>query len=310
MKILRKMLGIFVMIAGLLGLLISLAGLVGIWMVRPMLVAAVSSTVTTLTSSIDTSQRVMVVTHDALGATVDSVDALSEMLNTTAMSVEDTMPVLTQVNTVMGEQLPSTLQAATSSLEASQSAAASLESAIKSLDTFRMVMSATPFLSAFAPPGQQNYNPEKPLADALGEVAASLEDMPATLTEMAAGIDKADDHLVDIQNNLETMSGSVGQISGSLREYQAMIGQSQSSMDTLKTMLAGIPGNLDNILNIVTLVVTLLLVWMLAAQVVIFSQGWELFQGTAGRMEGGAPEPVRVEAAAVEPPPAEPKESE
>jgi hypothetical protein len=28
--------------------------------------------------------------------------------------------------------------------------------------------------------------------------------------------------------------------------------------------------------------------WLLVAQVVILSQGWELFQGTAGRMESGA----------------------
>ena len=36
------------------------------------------------------------------------------------------------------------------------------------------------------------------------------------------------------------------------------------------------------------LVFTLFFLWLLAAQVVIFSQGWELYQGTAGRMEGGA----------------------
>ena len=33
---------------------------------------------------------------------------------------------------------------------------------------------------------------------------------------------------------------------------------------------------------------TLFLVWLLAAQVVILSQGWELYQGTADRLEGKA----------------------
>jgi hypothetical protein len=32
---------------------------------------------------------------------------------------------------------------------------------------------------------------------------------------------------------------------------------------------------------------TLFFLWMLATQVVIFSQGWELFQGTSGRMGTG-----------------------
>ena len=35
MKILRRLLGVFVMIAGLIGLLLSIAGLVGLYLVRP-----------------------------------------------------------------------------------------------------------------------------------------------------------------------------------------------------------------------------------------------------------------------------------
>ena len=32
--------------------------------------------------------------------------------------------------------------------------------------------------------------------------------------------------------------------------------------------------------------------WLLAAQVVIFTQGWELYHGTAGRMDGPVSEPL------------------
>ncbi|MBE0697604.1 MAG: hypothetical protein IH586_11845 [Anaerolineaceae bacterium] len=292
MKILRRLLGVFVMIAGLIGLLLSLAGLVGLWMVRPVVVSSVNSAIATLTSSIDTSQKTMEITDQALGATVDSVDALSSMLTTTSASVEDTKPVLTQLNSLMGKQLPATLQATTDSLKASQSAAQSLESTIKSLDTFRAVMGAVPFISGFIPAGQTNYNPDKSMADSLGEVAVSLEDMPDTFTEMATNLDKADDNLDEIQANLTTMAKNVALISGSLREYKGMIGQSKASMENLKKMLVDTQNNLDRILNGATIVFGFLLIWMLAAQVVIFSQGWELFHGTAGRMEGKAAEPT------------------
>jgi methyl-accepting chemotaxis protein len=294
MKILRRFLGVFVMIAGLIGLVISLAGLVGVWVARPAVVASVNSTIATLNTSVDTSQKAMDVTNQALGATVESVDALSAMLGTTAKSVEDTKPVFAQMNTMMEVQLPTTLQATMDSLRASQEAAASMESAMQSLDTFRAVMSATPFLSAFVPASQANYAPDKPLADSLGEVAASLEDMPITFVAMADNMDKADDNLDLIQGNLNTMSGSVGMISDSLREYQSMIGQSRASMENLRGMLSNIQNNLESILNWTTLVLYLLLFWMLAAQVVIFSQGWELYQGTAGRMESGPVESTTV----------------
>src|SRR3990170_2647869 len=91
----------------------------------------------------------MEITARALGATVDSVDALSTMLGATATSVEETMPVLDQLNTIMGDRLPSALDSATVSLKTAQQAAAVLDSAIKSLDNFRAVLSATPLVGAF-----------------------------------------------------------------------------------------------------------------------------------------------------------------
>lgn len=106
-------------------------------------------------------------------------------------------------------------------------------------------------------------------------------------SEMSVNLDKADDNLVIIQSNLSTMSASVVQISSSLSEYQTMIKQSQTSLESMRTILTAIQSNLTNILNMTAIGLSLFFFWLLAAQVVIFSQGWELYQGTAGRMESG-----------------------
>jgi len=81
------------------------------------------------------------------------------------------------------------------------------------------------------------------------------------------------------------MSDSVKLISSSLSEYEQMVTQSKSSMDDLTSILTSIQTNLDTILNWAAIVLSLFLAWLLAAQVVMLSQGWELFQGTADRME-------------------------
>ncbi len=290
MNALRRILGVLVMIAGILGLLISLAGLVGVWVVRPNIAGYVNSLVSTLNTNIDTSQQVMQVTWEALGATVDSVDALSSMLDATATSVEDTQPVLDQVNVLLGETLPATFDSAVTSLNTAQDAAEVLDGAIKSLDTFRFLLSSAPLVGSFVEKPDQPYNPEQSLADSLGDLASNLEGLPDMFTEMAANMDKADDNLQTIQTNLDTMSLGVGMISTSLREYQGMIRQSQASMDNVRTILTTIQENLPNILNGVAIALSLFFFWLLAAQVVIFSQGWELYQGTAGRMEGGESE--------------------
>lgn len=285
MKALRRILGALVMIAGILGIILSLAGVVSVWVVKPNVTNYVEITIQTIETSVITSQKALQVTGQALGATVVSVDALSTMLSTTAVSVEETQPVLDQLNVMMGETMPSSMESASDSLKTAQQAAVVLESAIKSLENFRAAMSATPLLSSLVEQPKQTYNPEVPLADSLGELATTLESLPATFTEMSANLDKADDNLITIQSNLVTMSDSVGQISKSLSEYQAMITQSQSSMENLISILTNINNNLTSILNGVAMAFSLFFLWLLVAQVVILTQGWELYQGTASRME-------------------------
>ncbi len=284
MKLLRRLLGVLVMIAGLLGLLLGLAGLAGVWIVKPTVTAYASATIDTLTRSVSTSKSVMQTTAEALGATIDSVDALSAMLGTTAKTVEGTQPVLTEIDTLMSVALPSTLKATTTSLYTAQEAARVLESTIQSLDTFRFLLSEVPLVGDFVGEPGESYNPEKPLADSLGEVAVNLEGLPATLIKMSSGLSTTDDNLKDVQENLMTMSDSVGLISVSLGEYQRMVVQSQSSMDDVTAILTNIQSHLPNILNWATIGLTLFFAWLLASQIVILSQGWELYQGTADRM--------------------------
>ncbi len=297
MNILRRLLGVFVMIAGIIGLLLSLAGLAGIWMAKPVITSSLDTTLATLSTTVETSKDTLAITYDALGATIDSVDGLSEMLVTTAATVEDTQPVITEVTVLMGVTLPETLQAATDSLLTAEQAAKSLESAIVSFETFQAIIGATPFLNAFVPATQTTYSPEKPLADSLGELAVSIAEIPPSFEVMSTQLGSADDNLDSLKGSLETMSQSVSRISDSLEEYQAMISQSEASMDDINTLLNNVQSNLDRILTAATVVLVLFFLWLLAAQVVIFSQGYELFHGTAGRMDSGTPEIVQADIA-------------
>jgi len=286
MKVMRRFLGILVMLAGVLGLLLSLAGLAGVWVAKPTIAVYAQNTIDTLDDSIATSQEVMDVTGEALGATIDSVDALSDMLATTADTVEDTQPVIAKFDTILSTTLPATLKAGTDSLYAAQEAAVVLEGTIVQLDAFRFLLAGVPGVGEMLPPAGAAYAPEKPLADSLGELAANLETLPDTFVEVSGDLSATDENLASVQGNLVTMSGSVALISSSLGEYQDMIVQSRSSMDDLQSILTTVGSNLDAILNGAAIALTLFFSWLLAAQVVILSQGWELYQGTADRMEG------------------------
>lgn len=285
MKSIRRLLGILVMIAGVIGLILSMAGLVSTWVFKPQLTTSLVTTIDTLDDTITTSKDVMDITSNALVATVKSVDTLSVMLDTTATTVEDTKPVFTQINSVMGDTLPQTMEDATSSLIAAQEAAEVMEASMKSLENFQMmVVSTMPLLGSLVVLPDKTVSSEKPLADSLGDLAENIETLPQTFNDMSENMDKADDNLDLIKTNLSTMSTSVGLISTSLTEYQSMIGESKTSMTNLQTMLTNTKNNLPAVLNIASTIFTLFFLWLLAVQVVILSQGLELFHGTATTM--------------------------
>ena len=79
MAVLRRILGVVVMGAGVIGLLLSLGGLVGLVVARPALVSTVTGTVNALTANVEISQKTLEITGGALDATNASVDSLAEM---------------------------------------------------------------------------------------------------------------------------------------------------------------------------------------------------------------------------------------
>jgi len=177
------------------------------------------------------------------------------------------------------------MKAAGDSLNAAQKAAQSLEGAIKSFESFRNLLAAVPFLGVKQ--STQAYAPEQPLADSLGDLSTSIEDMPDDFVKMSESMDKADGNLNLVQTNLVKMSENVAVISERLVEYQAVVDDSKASMDKLHGILTGTRDNLGTILAAATAVMVLFMLWLLVTQVVIFSQGWELFHGTAGRVDSG-----------------------
>lgn len=281
---LRRLLGVFVMFAGVIGLILSLTGLVGLFVIRPGVVASATITVDALYTSVDASQKIMKISGDTLAVTVETVQSLSSMLETTASSMKDTQQVFTQLNGISGITLPDTIKAATTSLKAAEEAAKSLEVAIISYESFQTLLSNIPLLSSLIPKSEVKYNPEKPLADSLGEMAANLEDMPSTFVEMSKNITKTDENLVTIQSDLTTMSKNVTAIADGLNEYQTVISESQTSMTNLLTLLGKIKANLNRILTGITIGFVLFFLWLLAAQVVIFNEGWQMYREKAVRI--------------------------
>ena len=296
MSTFRKILGILLVVAGILGLILAIAGLIFTWAVRPVVTQGLDTALTTLGGSIQTSQEAMIITEQALDGTINSISALETMLTSTATSVQDSKPLMAQISGFLSDQMPKTIQAASNSLRAAQRGAEVVDSAIQSFDSFKNVLSGVPFIGGFIPQTPTTPPPAsgQALADSLGDVATELENLPQLFTDMSSNLNKADTNLTTVQTSLTTMANNVSTITTSLEQYKAMITSSQSSMENLGDLLFNIQTNLQNIINITALVVTLFLLWLMAAQVAILTQGWDLYHRTTGGAQSESPSPSQT----------------
>jgi methyl-accepting chemotaxis protein len=259
--------------AGIIGVLLSLAGITGLWLVRPAVTTSLHTVLSALSSSVDTSQQAMNITDDALDASIQGFDGLSEVIHSMENSVKNATPAVEAVSGLLNDTLPASVKSATDSLNTARNAAVSLEGAVKQLDLLQSSLNNVPFLNSLIPDPAPANEQEKPLSDSLGELSGSLEDIPSSFQDVSRDLDKAAGDLQSIQKNLGSISESVDSLSSSLKEYKGKLAESRSSLESLKSMLTSAEENLDPIVITTAIVFSLLFFCLLMTQVVVIDEG-------------------------------------
>jgi flagellin-like hook-associated protein FlgL len=254
--------GIALIIAGIGGLLFSLTGIGLVWYFRP-------KVTDDITTSLRTTQDVLVVTADgldlaevSLNNTISSLVALEQTVGATAVTLDTTTPMLNTLVDLTRQDLPRTLDAAQRSLDSAQESA-------RIIDRF---LSALSFL-----PGV-NYNPEVPLNEALQEVANSLNDLPASLDIIETSLGSTSTNLEVMQSDIQLMATDISAIRTSLVDSQVVIDQYQTVVSDLELRLTRMENELPEQITTLAWVLTFVLVWAAFTQFGLTLQGWGLLQ--------------------------------
>ena len=278
MSLVRKLIGIALVIAAIGGLIISIAGLVLLWQVESRVTAGLQNGVELLIQTLETTSEGLVVTQQALQGSVDTISALQSTVETTATTIKSSVPLVEEINKLMGKELPNTILSTQQSLIAAQDSAMVIEGVLSTL-------SKIPLIGAGI-----NYDPETPLSGALGNVAASLEDLPNSFANMKDSLTETSSNLDRYEADLTMMAASIGQIESSVAQYENVVGGYQASLDQLQSDLKRLEASLPQIVRMVMIGLTVFLVWMAIAQLGLFTQGIELITEGKGRKEKRAEE--------------------
>jgi len=264
MSILRKLIGLLLIIAAIGGLVFSLAGLVFVSRVEARVTNGLQDAVDLLSQTLTTTAQGLTVTESALKGSVDTIRSLQGTVETTALTIKTSKPMVDEISKVMTDELPKTIHSTQSSLLTAQESAKVIDSVLSTLSSIPLIGSSI------------GYNPEVPLAQALGEVADSLTNLPDSFANMAESLQESSSNLETFHADLTVMAASIGEIEASVAQYDAVVGGYQKSISTLNTRMADFKVNLPSIVRTVVLGLMIFFIWMAIVQFGLFTQGWEL----------------------------------
>jgi methyl-accepting chemotaxis protein len=252
--------GVLLILAAIVGLIFSLFSFYAVWTYKEPVIEGISTGIELLSSTLETTAEGLLVSQKTLNTSVESIRLLQSSLKATADAIGSSGPMLDSIATMMTEDLPTTIRATQSSLEA-------VEKSTKIIDTVLRALTFFPGIS---------YNPEQPLNEAVGDVSNSLNDLPESLAEMESILTDTKGDLEVIQSDLALLAENMSEIETSMEEYSAVFDQYLELIDQLIDQLETLESNFPKYISWLAVGATIFLVWMAIAQLGLLTQGWEL----------------------------------
>ena len=284
-RVVTRIIGIALIVAGIAGLVFSVAGLVVLARVEKQVNVAVQRQVETLDQALTATAEGLALAENSLTQVQDTVDAIQSTVRGLGQAIDDTSPTLTALGNLVGKQLPATITAAENSLRSAQRSA-------RVLDGFLSVISAVPLF------GNSRYNPDVPLNERLGEVAASLEGVPASLEDGGSGIFTTVGSLGTIKANVDRTADSIGEINTSLESAKTVVANYQGVLASIGATLERVRNGLATWLRLIRWGFSLMLIWLGIVQFALITQGFELIGRSRPKPEpdtGDTPTMARLE---------------
>ena len=252
--------GVLLILAAIGGLIFSLFSMYAVWTYKEPVTEGITSGIELLSSTLEATAEGLAVSQKTLKTSVESIQLLQSTLKATADAIGSSGPMLDSIATMMTEDIPTTISATQSSLEA-------VEKSTKIIDTVLRALRILPGIS---------YKPEQPLHEAVVDVSDSLNDLPVSLAEMESSLTETKGDLEVIQSDLAMMAENMSEVETSVEEFSAVFDQYLELIDELLDQLDTLESNFPKYIYWLAVGATIFLVWMAIAQLGLLTQGWEL----------------------------------
>jgi ABC-type transporter Mla subunit MlaD len=229
--------GVLLILAAIGGFIFSLFSMYAVWTYKEPVTEGITSGIELLSSTLETTAEGLVVSQKTLNTSVESIRLLQSTLKATADAIGSSGPMMDSIATMMTEDLPTTIGATQSSLEA-------VGKSTKIIDTVLR--------------------------------ALTFNDLPESLAEMESSLTETQGDLEVIQSDLAMMAENMSEVETSVEDFSAVFDQYLELIDELLYQLETLASNFPKYISWLAVGATIFLVWMAIAQLGLLTQGWEL----------------------------------
>lgn len=277
---LRRIIGLLMLVLGLVGVVISSAGVFFGRQAVDATFKGLDDTLVLATDGLNTAVASLELAKTTLGDVNNGLVTVEAATLNMAKTVTDTRPLLDQVSVVVSQNAPASVEAMQASIPALASVAATIDQTLLILSQFRIdeVIFGVPFQYDLG----IDYQPEVPFDQAFIGLGDSLDGLPEELRSVEGNLTIANTNLaaisesiVAISRDIETINSRVAEVPAQLDSYIGIVRQIDNSLQTIRTQVTQQQER-------VKLILTFVLVWWGMPQIALVIIGWDFFLGRRG----------------------------
>jgi hypothetical protein len=289
----RRIAGLLLLLVGLLGAVVSFGGIYGVNQLFGAINRDLDTTVSTALVSGNETLGLVVetlqVTKQSLVEVNTAIDTVSRLASDVSRTVDDTGPLLQEVQRITTDDVPASLAAVQAAMPNIATTAGTIDQTLRVLDSFQFTQSLEfpPLLRI--PPLEFgfnlgiNYNPTEPFDKSVEQIGSSLEGLPERLRELGPTLDVTRENLDTLSSGVGTVSADLDRINIAVADFVPLIDQYILSLEQaqggVENSRLSLTGSIVPTLNAIRIGVIALLVWLGIFQIIPLYIGYQMARG-------------------------------
>lgn len=291
MKILRRVIGIILLLGALLGIALSVAGIIFGRQAIDLAGQGIDSSLLLVGDSLVAVVDTLELAKASVADVNTSMDTVQKTATDVSKTVSDTRPLLQTVNTVATQDVPSSIESVQEALPNIMEVASVVDTTLISLSNFsnnQSIPIALP-VPGFRQPLQFevpfafdlgiDYEPTVPFDAAIEEVGTSIDDLPDRLRTLEKDLLVADANMEVISADILALSADLGTINQRIAEISPLLDEYIRIVSEVKGALGDIRTQIAAQLDTAKLVVLLIMIWIGLGNLAPLYLGLELVTG-------------------------------